>query len=46
MLGALACTGIVKIDSIKSAIMDSFGLKAGTLNGAAAREAYDTIKSA
>jgi 2-oxoacid:acceptor oxidoreductase gamma subunit (pyruvate/2-ketoisovalerate family) len=44
MLGALACTGIVKINSIESAIIDSFGPKAGTLNGAAAREAYDSIK--
>jgi Pyruvate/2-oxoacid:ferredoxin oxidoreductase gamma subunit len=45
MLGALACTGIVKIESIESAIMDSFGPKAGQLNGAAAREAYDSIKN-
>jgi len=46
MLGALASTGIVKIDSIESAIMNSFGPKAGQLNGAAAREAYESIKCA
>jgi len=46
MLGALAGTGIVKIDSIESAIMDHFGPKAGKMNGAAAREAYENIKSA
>lgn len=46
MLGALACTGIVKIDSIESAIMDHFGPKAGKTNGAAAREAYENITNA
>jgi 2-oxoacid:acceptor oxidoreductase gamma subunit (pyruvate/2-ketoisovalerate family) len=46
MLGALAATGIVKIESIESAIIASFGQKAGALNGKAAREAYDSIKCA
>jgi 2-oxoacid:acceptor oxidoreductase gamma subunit (pyruvate/2-ketoisovalerate family) len=46
MLGALACTGIVKIESIESAILDHFGNKAGKLNGTAAREAYENIKCA
>jgi len=46
MLGALAGTGIVKIDSIESAIMEHFGPKAGKTNGAAAREAYENVKSA
>jgi len=46
MLGALAYTGIVKIDSIESAIMEQFGPKAGKLNGAAAREAYENVKVA
>ena len=46
MLGALACTGIVKIESIESAIMDNFGPKAGKLNAQAAREAYESIKIA
>jgi len=46
MLGALASTGIVKIDSIESAILDNFGARAGKLNGAAAREAYENIKCA
>ena len=46
MLGALAAIGIVKIDSIESAIMEHFGPKAGKTNGAAAREAYESIKSA
>jgi len=46
MLGALGCTGIVKIDSVESAIMDHFGPRAGKTNGAAAREAYENVKSA
>jgi 2-oxoacid:acceptor oxidoreductase gamma subunit (pyruvate/2-ketoisovalerate family) len=46
MLGALACTGIVKIDSIEKAIVESFGPKAGPLNSAAAREAYECVKAA
>jgi 2-oxoacid:acceptor oxidoreductase gamma subunit (pyruvate/2-ketoisovalerate family) len=46
MLGALACTGIVKIDSVESAIIAGFGQKAGSLNGKAAREAYENINCA
>jgi 2-oxoacid:acceptor oxidoreductase gamma subunit (pyruvate/2-ketoisovalerate family) len=46
MLGALACTGIVKIESIEKAIVENFGPKAGPLNSAAAREAYECITQA
>jgi 2-oxoacid:acceptor oxidoreductase gamma subunit (pyruvate/2-ketoisovalerate family) len=46
MLGALASTGIVSIDSIEQAIVEGFGPKAGPLNSAAAREAYECIKTA
>lgn len=41
MLGMLARTGIVKIESIMSAVEDMFGKKAGKINSAAAKEAYD-----
>ena len=41
MLGALAKTGIVGIDAIEHAIMDTFGKKAGEKNAKAAREAYE-----
>jgi 2-oxoacid:acceptor oxidoreductase gamma subunit (pyruvate/2-ketoisovalerate family) len=44
MLGALAGTGVVKIESIEKAIISSFGEKAGVKNAKAAREAYDRIK--
>lgn len=44
MLGALAATGLVKIDSIEDAIMDKFGKKAGEKNAKAARESYEQIK--
>ncbi|MDD3706197.1 MAG: 2-oxoacid:acceptor oxidoreductase family protein [Clostridiaceae bacterium] len=40
MLGALAATGIVKIESIEQAIRETFGAKAGDCNAKAAREAY------
>ena len=46
MLGALAKTGIVSIDSIEKAIDASFGPKAGPKNKAAAREAYESIQHA
>jgi 2-oxoacid:acceptor oxidoreductase gamma subunit (pyruvate/2-ketoisovalerate family) len=46
MLGALARTGIVSIDSVEKAIDDSFGPKAGPANKAAAREAYESIERA
>jgi 2-oxoacid:acceptor oxidoreductase gamma subunit (pyruvate/2-ketoisovalerate family) len=46
MLGALARTGIVSIDSVEKAIDDSFGPKAGPKNKAAAREAYENIRQA
>jgi len=44
MLGALAATGVVKIDSIEKAIKDSFGAKAGDMNAAAARKAFERVK--
>lgn len=44
MLGALAKTGLVGIDAISSAIVDTFGKKAGEKNAQAAREAYETTK--
>ena len=44
MLGALAATGIVKIESIEKAILDFFSKKAGEKNAEAARRAYARIK--
>lgn len=44
MLGALAATGIVQIDSIEKAIKDKFGEKAGEKNAKAARESFEQIK--
>lgn len=44
MLGALAGTGLVTIESIEKAIKKSFGEKAGDKNAKAAREAYERIK--
>lgn len=41
MLGILAKTGIVRIESVMSAAEDMFGEKAGKANAAAAKEAYD-----
>ncbi len=41
MLGAIAKTGIVGIDAVESAIIDTFGKKAGGKNAKAAREAYE-----
>lgn len=43
MLGALAATGFVGIESIEKAIIKNFGKKAGEKNAKAAREAYETI---
>ncbi|MFA7572481.1 MAG: 2-oxoacid:acceptor oxidoreductase family protein [Lutispora sp.] len=40
MLGALANTGMVAINSIEEALKDTFGEKAGASNAKAAREAY------
>ena len=40
MLGALARTGVVGIDAVEKAILDSFG-KVGEQNVRAAREAYE-----
>lgn len=44
MLGALAATGLVKIESIEKAIKETFGEKAGDKNAKAARDAYEKIK--
>lgn len=44
MLGALAGTGLVSIDSVEKAIKKSFGEKAGDKNAKAARDAYERIK--
>jgi 2-oxoacid:acceptor oxidoreductase gamma subunit (pyruvate/2-ketoisovalerate family) len=44
MLGALAATGIVKIESIEKAILDFFSKKAGEKNAEAAGQAYARIK--
>ena len=46
MLGALAATGLVDIESIKKAIEYFFGKKAGEKNGKAARAAYENVKKA
>lgn len=44
MLGALAATGVVRIQSIEKAIKDSFDAKAGEMNASAARKAYQKVK--
>lgn len=44
LLGILARTGIVQIESIGAAIHEMFGSKAGPANVAAAKEAYDATK--
>jgi 2-oxoacid:acceptor oxidoreductase gamma subunit (pyruvate/2-ketoisovalerate family) len=44
MLGALAAIGVVKIESVEKAIINSFGEKAGKKNAKAARESYNRIK--
>ena len=41
MLGVLARTGIVKIESVMAAVKSTFGTKAGSANADAAKEAYD-----
>ncbi|MHC1719846.1 MAG: 2-oxoacid:acceptor oxidoreductase family protein [Clostridiaceae bacterium] len=44
MLGELAATGLVKIESIEKAIKDTFGEKAGDKNAKAARSAYEKTR--
>ncbi|MBG0765393.1 MAG: NFACT family protein, partial [Tissierellales bacterium] len=44
MLGAIAGTNLLKIESLEKAIIETFGEKAGEKNAKAAREAYETIK--
>jgi len=41
MLGALARTGVTKIESIEQALKESFGEKAGEINANAARQAFE-----
>ena len=44
MLGVLAATGLLSIESLEKALIDSFGQKAGEKNAKAAREAYETTE--
>ena len=44
MLGILARTGIVKIESVMAAVQSTFGTKAGSANADAAKEAYDETR--
>lgn len=44
ILGAIAATGVVSLDSVKKALNDFFGKKGGSKNGEAAERAYKTIK--
>lgn len=44
MLGALARTGLVKIESIESALKEVFGERAGEKNAKAARSSYQGTK--
>jgi len=44
MLGAIAGTGLLTIESIEKAIIESFGEKAGEKNAKAAREAFERVK--
>lgn len=46
MLGALAGTGVVSIESVEKAIISAFGEKAGEMNAKAAREAYQQTRTA
>lgn len=41
MLGALARTGLVRIESLEEALKEFFGKKAGEMNANAARKAYE-----
>lgn len=45
MLGAMCHTGIVNIDAVEKAVVESFGKK-GATNGNAARYAYENTKEA
>lgn len=44
MLGALAHTGVVRIESLEAALIEFFGKKAGEMNANAARKAYEQTK--
>ena len=41
MLGAIAKTGLVNIESVEKALIETFGEKGGAANAKAAREAYE-----
>ena len=45
LLGAMACTGIVNIESVEKALIESFGKK-GEVNAKAARDAYENTVEA
>lgn len=44
MLGALAKTGVVKIQSVEAALKEMFGERAGEKNASAAKESYEAIR--
>lgn len=46
MLGALAGTGLVKIESVMETIKNDFGGKKGEINAEAARRSYEQLKKA
>jgi len=46
ILGGIAKTGVVLIESIESALKEYFGIKAGAKNANAARTAYEAIEKA
>ncbi len=45
MLGALAKTGLVSIESVEAALKETFGAKAGEKNAKAARDSYEQTKT-
>ncbi|MDR2908547.1 MAG: 2-oxoacid:acceptor oxidoreductase family protein [Oscillospiraceae bacterium] len=45
MLGALCHTGIVRIESVEQAVLDTFGGKAGEQNARAAKQAWQNTAS-
>lgn len=44
MLGAVAATGIVKIESVENAIIETFGIQRGEANAKAARRTHDETR--
>ena len=45
MLGALAKTGLVSIESVEAALKETFGERAGEKNAKAARDSYEQTKT-